>query len=391
MKWITRETIASSIFSSVAALFGILTSMPVAADIPLSSTVDFIGDLRAGYYSAQRDDRDATEEEHDQFIGRVRGGLRWKPSAQLSGTVRLAGRYSTLDNNPHFEIFESIPDTDGLRAGDSTVDELFIKYSPSSRWEVSMGRLQTAFELAGVAGGSLDRSDSLNTDITWTDGAHIRYAGNGSWNWHLILQYNASGGATNVRFPPLTFEDSGSRVSYFAALENLEPYGPIVQRTLDISYLPSTLNTGNEPSSRTEDYLAFVGRLAAQWPVGPRDTKLLIGTELGFAPNTPDKATVGTGTSGSSGGLAWQVQLSIVNVVPGHSFSVQHGRADAGWLISPDFRNNEVLSEVRYEWSIDENQTFTARVRQRDDMDLLTDAAQKRRDEDFFLRYSYKF
>ena len=200
MKWITRETIASSIFSSAAALFGILTSMPVAADIPLSSTVDFIGDLRAGYYSAQRDDRDATEEEHDQFIGRVRGGLSWKPSAQLSGTVRLAGRYSTRDNNPHFEIFESIPDTDGLRAGDSTVDELFIKYSPSSRWEVSIGRLQTAFELAGIAGGSLDRSDSPDTDITWTDGAHIRYAGNAGWNWHLILQYNASGGATNVRF-----------------------------------------------------------------------------------------------------------------------------------------------------------------------------------------------
>jgi len=28
------------------------------------------------------------------------------------------------------------------------------------------------------------------------------------------------------------------------------------------------------------------------------------------------------------------------------------GRADPGWLISPDFRNNEILSEVRYEWKI---------------------------------------
>lgn len=391
MKWITREIIASSIFSSAAALFGILTSTSAVADIPLSSTVDFVGDLRAGYYSAQRDDRDGTEEEHEQFIGRARGGLTWKPSTQLSGTARLAGRYSTLNNNPHFEIFDSIPDTDGLRAGDATVDELFLKYNPASRWEVSMGRLQTAFELAGVAGGSLDRSDSPNTDITWTDGAHIRYAGNGSWNWHLILQYNASGGATNVRLPPLTFEDSGSRVSYFAALENLEPYGPIVQRTLDINYLPSALNTGSAPSSRTEDYLAFVGRLAAQWPVGPRDTKLLIGTELGFAPNTPDKATVGTGTSGSSGGLAWQVQLTIVDFVPGHSFAVQHGRADAGWLISPDFRNNEVLSELRYEWKIDTRQAFTARVRRREEMNLLGGAALKQKDDDIFLRYTLKF
>lgn len=385
------KTNASNNLGPAAAFFGILTSTPVVADIPLSPTVDFIGDLRAGYYSAQRDDRDGTEEEHEQFIGRVRGGLTWKPSTQLSGAARLAGRYSTLNNHPHFEIFDSIPDTDGLRAGDATVDELFLKYTPLPRWEVSVGRLQTAFELMGVAGGSLDRSDSPDTDITWTDGAHIRYAGSAGWNWHLILQYNASEGATNVRLPPLTFEDPGSRVSYFAALENLQPYGPIVQRTLDINYLPSALNTSNDPSSRIENYLAFVGRLAAQWSVGPRDTKLLIGTELGFAPNTPDKATVGTGASGRSGGLAWQVQLSIVDFVPGHSFAVQHGRADAGWLISPDFRNNEVLSEARYEWNIDEKQTFTARVRQRDDMDLLTDAAQKRRDEDFFLRYSYKF
>jgi hypothetical protein len=379
------------ILRSAAASIGILTAPSTFADIPLSSEIDFIGDLRGGYYSAKRENRDGSNEDNDQFIGRIRGGLNWKPSEQLSGTVRLAGRYSTRNNHSHFEFFDSIPDNDGLRAGDSTVDELFLTYTPSSRWEVSVGRLQTAFELAGVAGGSLDRSDSPDVDITWTDGAHVRYLTETGWNWHLILQRNASVGATNVRLSPLTFEDSGSRVSYFAALESLEPYGPLVQRTLDINYLPSALRPGGGQRGRVEDYLAFVGRLAAQWATGPGDAKLLLGTEIGYAPNTPDAATIGTGTSGSAGGFAWQVELSILDLFPGHSFAVQHGRADPGWLISPDFRNNEVLSELRYEWKIDERQTFTARVRRRDEMDILVDAARKRQDEDFFLRYAYKF
>jgi hypothetical protein len=160
---------------------------------------------------------------------------------------------------------------------------------------------------------------------------------------------------------------------------------------LDINYLPSALGTGGGPQGRVEDYLAFVGRLAAQWATGPGNAKLLLGTEVGYAPNTPEAATIGTGTSGSTGGYAWQIQLSILDLFPGHGFAVQYGRADPGWLISPDFASNEVLSELRYEWTIDDRQTFTARVRRRDDMYILVDAARKQQDEDFFLRYSYKF
>ena len=48
-----------------------------------------------------------------------------------AATIRLAGRYATRDNHPHFKFFESIPDTDSLRSGDSTVDELFLRYTPT--------------------------------------------------------------------------------------------------------------------------------------------------------------------------------------------------------------------------------------------------------------------
>ena len=350
-----------------------------------------MGDARGGYYGSQRTDRDGSQDSTDQMLGRVRAGLEWTPTDTMSARVRVAGRYSTYNNHNYFKIFTTIPDTDGLRAGDATIDQLFVSLRPSPQWRIEIGRLQTCFELAGVSAGSLDRCDSPNTDITWTDGAHTTYRTDGGWNWHLIFQRNLEAGATNVRLPPLSFADADSRISYFGALESNEAYGPIVQRAFDVSYLPSSLMTEGSASGPMEDYIAFVWRLAAQWPLFKKGTKLLAGVELGYAPNTPKKAAIGTGADGDTGGLAWQVQLSFVDVFPSHSFALQYGRAQGGWLISPDFRNNEILYELRYEWKILENHALTTRYRRRDEMDMLVGAARARRDEDIFVRYTLSF
>jgi hypothetical protein len=359
--------------------------------IDVADDLAVVGDVRVGYYGSQRTDRDGSEDSTDRLLGRVRVGLEWMPTDAVSARLRVAGRYSTHDNHKYFKIFTTIPDTDGLRAGDATIDQLFVSLRPGPRSEIAIGRLQTCFELAGVSGGSLDRCDSPNTDITWTDGAHAEYRSTGGWNWHLILQRNLEAGATNVRLPPLAFTDDKSRMSYFAAVESNKAYGPIVQRAFDVSYLPRSLTTEGSVSGPMEDYIAFVGRLGAQWPLGRTGTRLLAGAELGYAPNTPTKAAVGTGNAGDAGGVAWQVQLSFLDVFPGHSFALQHGRAQGGWLISPDFRNNEILYELRHEWKIVENHTLTTRLRRRDELDMLVGAAHARRDEDIFVRYTLSF
>ena len=80
-----------------------------------------------------------------------------------------------------------------------------------------------------------------------------------------------------------------------------------------------------------------------------------------------------------------------MDVFPSHSFALQYGRAQGGWLISPDFRNNEILYELRYEWKILENHALTTRYRRRDEMDMLVGAARARRDEDIFVRYTLSF
>ena len=125
-RWLPTAGLGSSLLAAVAF-----------ADIPLSPQFHFIGDLRGGYYSA---DRDGSSEQQDRLIARIRGGLKWTPSERLAATIRLAGRYATRDNHPHFKFFESIPDTDGLRSGDSTVDELFLRYTPTPPPMGGLGR-----------------------------------------------------------------------------------------------------------------------------------------------------------------------------------------------------------------------------------------------------------
>lgn len=356
------------------------------------STFSFSGDVRGGYFSADRDDRDGSQDTTDEFRLRVRLGVGMELTDTLSAKARVAGRYSTDDrNHNHFEFFSSIPSEDGLRRGDSTIDELFLTYQPNTQWQVRVGRLQTKFELEGVAKKSLDRNDSPSTDITWTDGVHAQYQLGNGWNVHGIVQYNPQAGATEVRRSPLAFSEEGSRVSYFVAMENKQPWGPVVQRAIDVTYLPEALRVDGNAAGRIDDYWAVVGRLAARWPLGNSGMKFMLAGELGYAPNRPTAQAVSTDTSGRADGLAGQLTFNFIDIVPKHSVGLVLGRAGDGYLLSPDFRSNTNLVEARYQWKIAKKQSFEARLRRREDIERRVGAAEDRVDVDYYLRYTYKF
>ncbi len=370
-----------------------LTSISnISAEIKLSDTFSIKGDARTGYFSKSREDRNTSVNSTDEFRLRLRIGLETKLSEQWYAKARWAGRYSTDEKNENnYEFFESVPSTDGLRAGDSTIDEIYIGFKPSEQWKVKLGRMQTKFELDGVAKKSLSRNDSPNTDITWTDGLYAIYKGNNGWNLHTIIQYNSDEGASAVRRKPLNFSETGSRLTYYTGIENKRKLGPIVQRGFDISYLPDSLRKDGTASGEIESYWAIVGRMAAAWPIGKKQTKFLIGLELGYAPNTPTEASKSIGASDNTDGFAGQVTFNLVNFVPKHSVGLVIGRAGAGYLISPDFRENTNLLELRYKWAIDKKQKIEARIRRREDIDQVTNSLQKREDTDFYLRYTRKF
>ncbi|MFA7523245.1 MAG: porin [Halothiobacillaceae bacterium] len=358
---------------------------------PINDTLSWSADLRGGYFSSDRDARDGSSDTTDELRARIRLGLEAELNDSWRAKARFAGRYSTYENNNHFKFFTSAPSTDGLRRGDSTIDELYLSYRPDDRWEVTLGRMQTKFELTGVAKKSLDRNDSPNVDITWTDGLRVTRKGDNGWNSHFILQRNRSVGPTNVMRSPLNFSKNGSRVMGVYSLESTKPVGPVVQRAIDINYLPDALHRDGTETGRIKDYWGLVGRLAAQWPLGNNGTKFMLAGEGGYAPNTPTEAAMNTGTSGDAGGLAGQVSFNFIDIVPRHSFALVYGQAQSGWLLSPDFRNNNSLIEGRYQWRISSSSSIEARLRERKDLDSIIGAQRDQTDRDVYVRYTHKF
>lgn len=378
----------SLLLSAGALMFGV--SMSSSAQDEPEPAVAFSGDVRLGHFARDRDERDGTSSTSSDWRARIRLGLAWEPSETWGVKGRIAGRYSTDDTNEHFEFFTAIPGDEGLRPGDATFDELYVRYRPDPAWEVRLGRMQTKFELEGVAKKSLSRNDSPNTEITWTDGVHARYTGPGGWEYHGILQRSEDDGPTTVRRAPLAFTDSASHVTYYAGMEKKDKEGLFLQRAWDVTYIPEGLHPDGVGAGATEDYLGVTGRLALQWPMRDQMRFVWAG-EAGYAPETPTKAALGLPGGGDTDGWAFQSSVNLVDFTPGHSVGVVYGQVDGGWLLSPDFGTNQELLEARYQWRFAPNQSVEARLRGRSDLDQLAGAPDKREDTDWYVRYTASF
>lgn len=350
-------------------------------------------DLRLGFFDKERDERDGDESGSNEFRLRYRIGVDQSVGDHWVIKGRFAGRYSDENSDEHeVKFYQEIPSGDGLRLGDATIDELYARYQPNKQLRLTFGRMQTKLELDGVAKKSLDRNNSPNTDVTWTDGVYLLYENDNGWKHHGIAQYNYREGATEVRRGPLDFSDDDTRVSLFYGLENNKHWGPIVQRGFDISYLPDALCVdGTTSCNQRDDYIGLVTRAAAKWPMGQQGTHFMLAGSLGYAPNTQSNSTQLIGESGEVDGIAWQLTANFFDFVPKHSVGVVYGRIDAGWLLSPDFRNNNDLVEARYQWKFAKKQKLEARIRQRKELEQRVGSEHKQVDTDFYIRYTYKF
>jgi hypothetical protein len=350
------------------------------------------GDVRAGYAYSDRTNRAGRETDEDELTGRFRIGSTFGFTRYLRARARFAGICSTEGCGPDFEWSSSIPTTAGLEVGDATLDELFLHWFPGGRFDVAIGRMQTKFVTrGGVFSKSLDRNDSNSANVNWSDGFHGTVRARRGWVSHLILQANRANGTGSVRREPLDFGDDGSHVSYFVAFENTTAWGPLVQRGVDISFLPDSLLKDGTRAGRIEDYTAIVARLAARWPREREGPALLVTGEVGHAPETPTAAAVDLPGSGDVDGLAWAVTASVMDVKPGHSIGLNLARADAGWLLSPQYRRNDRLSEVRYRWQTGRALNVEVRARWRRELQREVGTAQRRDEFDFFARMTWQF
>jgi len=350
------------------------------------------GDLRLGFVSTGDEFQGITVDDRGDLRSRWRLRSVWGISERFRGVARLAGICSTIDCNPDFILQPDIPTPTGLGDGQITIDTLFFQWFRTDKFNVAAGRMETKFVArGGVFAKSLDRNDSNNLRVNWTDGLHSTYEAQNGWSSDLILQYNSADGASNIRRGPLDFSDSSSRVSTFLAFENLQPKRRMIQRGLDITYLPASLNKNGIDGQPAVDYWAFVARVASRWPVRSEGWRIRLSSELGYAPETPTKVASGIVGPGNAGGLAWNVTASIMDFVPNHSIGVNFAETEAGWLISPQYADNESLFEIRYMWRPTDRLTLDVRGRWRDELRerIIEDPDRDR--FDFYARVTWSF
>ena len=349
------------------------------------------GDLRFGYVASETRARSGVEADTDSLRARARFRLRGELGGGWIFGGRVAGLLDSDQGDGDFWMRTYAPGPSGLGTGQATVDEAFLEYHASgSPWRLRLGRFQAAWGLDDVMKKSLDQNDSPNFDITWTDGAWLQWRASEDWTTHLVLRHNDRRGPTGTLRPPLWFSDSGSRVGMLAVAESNTAIGPIVQRVFTLNWLPSALHSYGAADPRHEDYLALTAKATAEWPLGAGGSALRIGGEVGYAPDTPRREAVNSGT-GHADALSWQASLNIMDLRPDHDLALVYGRVADGWLLSSDFRPNDELLEVRWVWQLNPAWQFDARVRRREEIDLPAGTTLPRRDDDLYLRATLRF
>ena len=347
-------------------------------------------DFRGAYGNNEIDSRDGESISEDLLESRARLRADLGIFPFMRGAARLAARCSDFDCDMDFVTEDSIPTTNGMAYGDVTIDELFLQWYRLDRFDIALGRMQTKFVArGGVFAKSLDRNDSHNMNVNWTDGLHGTFRAKRGWVSHLILQRNAKEGATNVRRNPLDFDDDAARISYFVSFENLERKKYLLQRAFDISYLPKSLLKDGAFSDRRVDYTGIVLRSANRWPERDDGPRLRAAIEVGYAPETQTKAASGIQGTGDTEGLAWNASLSLMELRPDHSIGVNYGETGAGWLLSPQYRPNESLVELHYQWRRSRRLAVDIRIRRRKELEQLELASQKNDELDVYVRFTW--
>lgn len=369
-------------------------------DIETETTLDYAeeeegleaeGDARTIYDYFDVDRRNGESFRDDSVGFRVRTRAEYGVLEKLHVGARIAGSCFTDDCEPEFVIEESTPRRAGLENGQFTFDEFYLHWF-RPRGSIAVGRLQTRFVMrSGVYAKSLDRNNGNNVNVNWTDGLQAQIRARNGWRSSFVWEWNSREGPSSIRWGPLDFDNSSAQNTWFVGLENIERWGPIVQRALDVSYLPKTLLPDGLGTQRREDYWGVVGRLVGRWPQRREGIRLRGGLEIGYAPNTQTAAAANLDEDAD--GLAWDIVVSLMDFLPTHSIGVNYAQTGAGWLLSPQFRPNEELFEIRYIWNPRRPYfpLLEARIRWREDLEQRVGTLRKQEELDGYIRLTWEF
>jgi hypothetical protein len=81
--------------------------------------------------------------------------------------------------------------------------------------------------------------------------------------------------------------------------------------------------------------------------------------------------------------------LSLMDLKPNHSIGVNYGQVAAGWLLSPQYHENESAAEIRYQWRKNDHLAFDIRIRKREELEQRIFSDRKNTELNFFIRFTW--
>jgi len=377
-----------------------LLCLPVAAALLFGSTLaaqnsDWAvnGDFRVHIYAENwRDTRSGNTDDAASTSARFRLRLRRGIGDDCRFQTRFAATAADQGNDWNFYLRSGRDSGTAVNPGTATFDEFFVQCDlPESGSQWRVGRIQSNLDLPQMATRSLDRSQASAVNIGWTDAIAFRQQLGEDWYGEILAQYNGSGGNGQTTRGPLVFDDSDSRIGFFGILGSDAQAGPVFMRALAVTVYPDALASAGVDSPLREDYVTATFKLGAGWDLGDSSRRVVAVGEVGRAFETPELSALGLPGSGEADGWGWQLGADLVNIFPRHTMGVNYGRADAGWLISNDFRQNNELAEFRWQFQYSSSLRFEFRARWRRELDRLAGAQILQRDRDVRVRTTWKF
>ena len=123
-------------------------------------------------------DRDLDLDFSEETLLRARWRLRSIVgiSDQVRAAIRVSGVCSSDDCSPDPILQPEIPTPTSIEDGQITLDSLQLHWFRNERFDLAVGRMETKFVArGGVFSKSLDRNDSNNLRVNWTDVMHATF------------------------------------------------------------------------------------------------------------------------------------------------------------------------------------------------------------------------
>jgi hypothetical protein len=393
MKTRTFLPIIAGHFCPIILIAILLISTPALnAQIPLTDNQKLFltGDIRTGYFGIIGENRDGSGADFHEIRNRSRIGIRYAPHQRVAFQARYAFRVKSRDFELKPGVHTTDPGNSGLRMGEGAFDEAYLQYAFSDRFSTRIGRFQASYAFGGVISNAIIRNDSPNTDVQWTDGALFAFVPATSWNVDLVVQWHHKNAPSNTYRSPLDMDNSDTPFTFFTHIRKSLKDNIIRYTALDVVYSPDALVKTRDGDRG--DYAAAAMKTQLGWDL-PSSRTLLWGGEVAYSFNRPDETVVRMGTNDGkkAGGLGFQTNLSIQNLLEGHNLGFIAAILEPSLLTSADYWNNILLFEVRHTYRFTERLSAETRIRYRGDHKKLSGVDQKRWQLFPYARLTYRF